>query len=183
MKRRLLFAILPVLSLLLLCQPPALAQKVVAEGEAIPFHISSLDTAFAMQGEFEGEYTVHPKSIRIRLTKALVRIGRHCPYKGPREFHAVQFGLATLNEEGRWKSVFKSRKYTVRRIMMPGDEYEFYGVEFVIPKRAATDLTRHWFVVQMDDLIVEGPTEDGTVEGFAFANSRRDIFVKKEELY
>lgn len=183
MKRRLPFLLLPVFSLLLLCQPAARAQKLVAEGEATPFHISSLDTAFAMQGEFEGEYTVYPKSIRVRLTKALVRIGKHCPYKGPREFHAIQFALATLNEEGRWKKVLKSRKYTVRRVMLPGDEYVFDGVEFVIPKRAATDLTKHWFVVQMDDLLVEGPTEDGTVEGFAFANSRRDIFVKKEGLY
>src|ERR1044071_4504862 len=131
MKRRPLFILLPVLSLLLLCQAAARAQGVVADGETVPFHISSLDTAFAMQGDFEGEYTVSPKAIRVRLTKALVRIGTHCPYKGPREFHAIQFALATYNEEGRWKSVFKSRKYTVRRVMMPGDEYTFDGVEFV----------------------------------------------------
>ena len=183
MRRRLPFTLLPVFSLLLLCQPAARAQKVVAEGETVPFHISSLDTAFAMQGEFEGEYTVYPKAVRVRLTKALVRIGTHCPYKGPREFHALQFALATYSEEGRWKSVYKSRKYTVRRVMSPGDEYTFEGVEFVIPKPAAADLTKHWFVVQMDDLIVDGPLEDGTVEGFAFAHSRQDIFVKKEELY
>ena len=180
MKRRLLFMLLPVFSLLLLCHPAARAQGVVAEGEAVPFHISSLGTGFAMQGDFEGEYTVYPKAVRVRLTKALVRIGTHCPYKGPREFHAIQFALGTDTEEGSWKRVFKSRKYTVRRVMLPGDEYTFDGVEFVIPKRAATDLTKHWFVVHMDDFIVDGPLEDGTVEGFAFAHSCRDIFVKKE---
>lgn len=136
-----------------------------------------------MQGEFEGEYTVYPKAVRVRLTKALVRIGKHCPYKGPREFHALQFTLATNNEEGRWKRAYKSRKYTVRRVMSPGDEYTFEGVEFLIPKPAWADLTKHWFVVQMDDHTLAAASEDGSIEGFAYAHSRRDIFVKKEELY
>jgi len=66
---------------------------------------------------------------------------------------------------------------------MPGDEYTFDGLEFTIPKPAATDLTKHWFVVQMDDFIVDAPLEDGTVEGFAYAHSCKDIFFKEEELY
>ena len=176
-RRRLFFAVLPVFSFLLLSQPAARAQT-VADYEPIPLHISSLDTAFAMQGDFEGEYTVYPEGISIRLTKALVRIGTNCPYKGAREFRAIRFALATYNEEGRWKMDNRSLKYVVARVMLPGDEYRFDGAEFFIPKRLTTDLSKHWFVVQMDDWVHNSPVGAEPSEGFAFANSCRDIFVK-----
>ncbi|HYG80565.1 MAG TPA: hypothetical protein VD861_09270 [Pyrinomonadaceae bacterium] len=177
-RRRFFFSLLPVFPLLLLCQPAARAQA-VAEYEPVPFRISSLDTAFAMQGDFEGEYTVYPEGISVRLTKALVRIGTHCPYKGAREFRAISFGLATLNENGRWKTANRSLKHPVARVMLPGDEYRFEGVEFFIPKRLATDLSKHWLVVQMDDWVLNHPVRAEPTEGFAFASSCRDIFIKK----
>ncbi len=180
-QRRLFYALLPVLSLFVLCQTAARAQQVVAEGETVPFHISSLDTAFAMQGDFEGEYTVYPEAIRVRLTKALVRVGTHCPYKGRREFRAVSFWLATTNPEtGRWKRAFASQKHMVRTVMLPGDEYRFDGAEFLIPKLSETDLSKHWLVVEMEDIALELPAEEDSVEGYAFANSCRDVFIKKK---
>jgi hypothetical protein len=179
-RRRLFFALLPVFPLLFLCQPRARAQA-VSDYEPVPFHISSLDTAFAMQGDFVGEYTVYPEGISVRLTKALVRIGTNCPYKGAREFRAISFALATLNDQGRWKMDLRSLKYTVARVMRPGDEYRLDGVEFFIPKRLTTDLSKYWFVVQMDDWVLNPPAGDEPSEGFAFANSCRDIFVKKAE--
>jgi hypothetical protein len=178
MKRRLFFALLPVFPLLFLCQPRARAQT-VAEYELVPFHISSLDTAFAMQGDFEGEYTVYPEGVSVRLTKALVRIGTHCPYKGARELRAISFALATDTDEGRWKVDLRSLKYTVARVMLPGDEYGLDGVEFFIPKKLTTDLSKHWLVVQMDDWTRDVHEGDEPSEGFAFAHSCRDIFVKK----
>jgi hypothetical protein len=176
-RRRLFFALLPVFPLLFLCQPRARAQT-VAEYEPIPFHISSLDTAFAMQGDFEGEYVVYPEGVSVRLTKALVRIGTNCAYKGARELRAISFALVTLNDEGRWKMDLRSLKYVVARVMRPGDEYRFDGVEFFIPKKLTTDLSKHWFVVQMDDWTRDVHEGDEPSEGFAFANSCRDIFVQ-----
>lgn len=179
-RRRLFYALLPVCLFLLLFEPEARAQT-VAEYEPIPFHISSLDTAFAMQGDFEGEYTVFPEGISVRLTKALVRISTHCPYKGAREFHAISFALATLNENGRWKMDNRSLKHPVAKVMLPGDEYRFDGVEFFIPKKLTTDLSKHWFVVQLDDWVLNFPAGAEPTEGFAFANSCRDIFIKKDK--
>lgn len=178
-RRRLFFALLAVFPLIILCQPAARAQ-VIAEYEPVPFRISSLDTAFAMQGDFEGEYTVYPEGVSVRLTKALVRIGTHCPYKGAREFRAISFALARLNDEGRWKTELRSLKYAVGRVMVPGDEYRFDGVEFFIPKRLTTDLSKHWLVVQMDDWVLNFPLGAEPTEGFAFASSCRDIFTKKK---
>jgi hypothetical protein len=176
-RRRLFFALLPVFPLLFLCQPRARAQT-VAEYELVPFHISSLDTAFAMQGDFEGEYTVYPEGVSVRLTKALVRIGTHCPYKGARELRAISFALATNNDEGRWKMDLRSLKYVVARVMRPGDEYRFDGVEFFIPKKLTTDLSKHWFVVQMDDWTTDVHEGNEPSEGFAFAHSCRSIFAQ-----
>lgn len=163
-------------AILLLC-PLAVQPQETVLPEAVPFHISSYETAFAMQGDFEGEYRVYPNSVEISLTKAVVRIGQHCPYKGRREFGALSFWLATSTPEGRWKRDSTSEKFAVRRIMIPGDEYSFAPVHFSIPKEATTDLSQRWFVVQMDDLTLD--LKDEPAEGFAFAHSRRDIFTRK----
>jgi len=166
--------------LLLLCPLAAQAQDSVAP-LAVPFHISSYDTAFAMQGDFEGEYRVYPNSIEVSLSKAVIRVGTHCPYKGRREFAALQFMLATTRPDGRWKLDLKSQPYLVKRIMIPGDEYSLGSLHFSIPKDETTDLSQRWFVVQMEDLALDLPKDEDPA-GFAFAHSSRDIFTQKHEL-
>lgn len=166
--------------ILLLC-PLAGQAHSPTEPDAIPFHFCSYDTGFAMQGDFEGVYRVYPKSIEVSLSKAVIRISQHCPYKGRREFAALSFRLATNTPEGRWHTVFKSQKFFVNRIMSPGDEYSLDSINFSIPKEETTDLSQHWFVAQMDDLVLDDP-RGGPSEGFAFAHSCRDIFVQKSEL-
>src|SRR5687767_8844801 len=52
--------------------------------EARPFNISSLNTPFAMQGDFKGEYRIYPDWIEVKVTKANIHISHHCPYKGRR---------------------------------------------------------------------------------------------------
>jgi hypothetical protein len=73
---------------------------------------------------------------------------------------------------------FSSLKHTVGRVMVPGDQYRFDGVEFFIPKKLTTDLSKHWFVVQMDDWVLNFPAGAAPSEGFAYASSCRDIFVR-----
>ena len=166
-------------AILLLC-PLAPRAQASLEPEAIPFHISSFETPFAMQGDFEGEYRVYPESIEVSLSRAVIRISEHCPYKGRREFGAIRFMLGTELANGKWDIAFKSPKLFVGRIMNPGDEYSLGAVRFYIPKEETTELAKHWFVVQMDDLVLDHPK--GTpVEGFAFAQSCKDIFIPKGE--
>ncbi|HEY0404224.1 MAG TPA: hypothetical protein VGC89_00745 [Pyrinomonadaceae bacterium] len=166
-------------AMLLLC--PLKGQAQDASGpEAIPFHISSYKTGFAMQGDFEGEYRVYPNSIEVSLSKVVIRVGEHCPYKGRREFVALQFMLATTRPDGRWKLDLKSQPYLVRRIMIPGDEYSLGSLHFSIPKEETTDLSQRWFVVQMDDLALDLSKDEDPL-GFAFAHSSRDIFTQKHD--
>ena len=171
---------------LLSCSASALAQEVpetlaqdVSKPVAVPFRFSSFDTPFAMQGDFEGEYRVLPDSIEVRLTKASVRISLHCPYKGRREFAALRFVLASHKPDGKWDMVFKSPKLPVGWIMKPGDEYTFEGdLHLSIPKEPTTDLSKHWFVAQMDDMVLDLPGDEARRPGYALAMSCKDIFSR-----
>ncbi|HEV7843182.1 MAG TPA: hypothetical protein VGO69_05765, partial [Pyrinomonadaceae bacterium] len=148
--------------------------------KAVPFHFSSYDTGFAMQGDFEGEYRVYPRSVEISLSKAVIRISEHCPYKGRREFAALSFRLATNTPDGKWDMVFESQKFFVNRIMIPGDEYPLEPTRFSIPKEETTDLSKHWLVVQLDDNTLDDP-QGRHIPGFAFAHSSKDIFIPKKK--
>ena len=90
------------LAALLLLYPFANQSEASPEPQAVPFHISSFDTPFAMQGDFEGEYTVYPEAIRVRLTKALVRVGTHCPYKGTASYWDVALPGGAVHEGVVW---------------------------------------------------------------------------------
>jgi len=132
-----------------------------------------------MQGDFEGEYQILPDSIEVTVAKADIRISGHCPYKGGRNFAYLKFGLATKTESGKWKIIERSEKFSVNRDMYPRDEYSLGTAYFSIPKDKATDLSKYWIVVELGDNILYSIDEE-PVEGFAYAHSSRDIFVKKE---
>jgi hypothetical protein len=151
-----------------------------SEPEAIPFHITSYNTPFAMQGDFEGEYRVYPTSIEVSLSKAVIRISEHCPYKGRREFGGLGFILASEGANGKVDKRFKSQKLVVGRIMNPGDEYSLGSIHFSIPKEETTDLSKHWFAIWMDDLVLDHPTKRNPVQGFSLAISCKDIFTQKQ---
>ena len=154
--------------------------RVHASQEADPnsFHITSFGTAFAMQGEFEGQYRVYPNSIEVAASRALIRISEHCPYKGRRMLASIRFSMATCTDENRWKIVSKSKEIPVERVMSPGDEFDLGSIQFSIPKEEATDLAKHWFVVEMEDLVLDLPEREKK-PGYAYAHSRKDIFSRQ----
>jgi hypothetical protein len=165
-------------ALLFLCTAAGVCEAQTAgEPKAVPFRISSLGSAFAMQGDFEGEFRVYEEGIEVRLTDGLVRISPHCPYKGRRVFGSIKFALSAAADKG-WKMVSASQKFWVERVMLPNDEYQLGPISFWIPKEAGADLSRHWMVVQMDDIALDIPGDEER-NGYAFAQSYRDIFVSR----
>ena len=146
--------------------------------EPTAFHISSFGTGFAMQGKFEGQYRVYPDTIEVTVSRASIRISDHCPYKGRRMLASVRFGIATCIDEKRWKTVSKSKEFPVERVMSPGDEFDLDVIQFSIPKEEATDLTKHWFVVELEDVVLDLPERERK-PGYAYAHSRRDIFSQQ----
>lgn len=162
----------------LLCPAINQAQDSI-DPPAVKFQMSSFNTSFGMQANFEGEYRVHPDSIEVSLTKAEIRISTHCPYQGRRNFAALQFGLAMNVEDGRWVIAAASQKQIVERIMLPGEEYSLGATHFSIPKEPGVDLSQRWLVAQLDDIVLD--TTDGKPSrGAAFVHSRRNIFTGQQ---
>jgi len=166
-----------VLLILLIVSPSVIAQSSGAP-EAQHFNISSLNTAFAVQGDFVGEYRVYPDRIEVRVTKADISISEHCPYKGRRLLSGIKFGLAVKTED-RWKIATAAPEVTLERVMNPGDTYnlgELGELYFYIPKDDSLVLSKHWLVVQMADTALDLPDEKRR-QGYAYAHSRCDIFA------
>jgi len=163
---------------LFLCAASVVEAQVEGEPKAVPFHISSLDTAFAMQGDFEGEFRVYPDWVEVRLARGLVRISEHCPYKGRRVFGAIKFALAAGTDAGKWKMLGGSQKLWVERVMVPNDEHQLGEVSFWIPREPDADLSKNWLVVQLDDDVLDVPDGEKR-KGYAFAQSCKDIFVRR----
>lgn len=145
--------------------------------EAHPFSISSLNTPFAMQGVFEGEYRIDSGQVELKITKAEIRISEHCPYKGRRLLSAVKFGLATTTDGNRWKIVNTASELPLEQIMRPGDTYSLGELYFYIPIEDSIDLSKHWLVVQLADTVLD-VAEEQRQKGYAYAHSRRDIFTR-----
>ena len=143
--------------------------------DGIPFHISSFNTPFAMQGNFEGEYRVYPNRIEIRVTKADIRISEHCPYKGRRLLSAVGFSLGTSLGDKKWNTVSHGQQHLLELVMIAGDAVSLGELYFNIPIDETIDLSKYWLVVQMSDTALDVPIAEREV-GYAFAHSSRDIF-------
>ncbi len=161
------------IALLVSIYPAADKAHATQTSSTVPFHISSIGTGFAMQGEIDGEYHILPDRIELNITKAVVRISDHCPYKGERVLSAVSFALATETADKRWDVIARSEKFYVERVMKPGDEYALASMQFSIPIKDI-DLTKHWLVAQFDDNVLNGRD----TKGFAFAHSCKDIFSR-----
>jgi hypothetical protein len=148
--------------------------------EARPFSISSLNTPFAMQGVFEGEYRIYSDRLELKVTKAEISISEHCPYKGRRLLSAVKFGLATSTDDNRWKIANAGPELSLEQVMRPGDMHSLGELYLYIPIDDSIDLSKHWLVVQMADTVLDVPEEEKRQRGYAFAHSCRDIFTRKK---
>ena len=144
---------------------------------AKPFHFSSRQSGFGVQGDFEGTYLIRDYAIEVNVTKATIYVSEHCPYQGRRSINWLKFGLVKdLGSEGRWKIETFAPPVALTLIMSPKEEYSFYNLYFVVPKERDADLTQRWFVAEIQTDAVDLPIENKT-KGYVYAHSRRDIFL------
>jgi len=147
------------------------------QGESVPFHISSLNSGFGVQGVFEGEYRLQPTGVELRFTRADIYISKQCPYQGGRFISAIKVGLGTSVGEKSWKILTASQEKPLELLMYPGDVYhlgEFYAY---IPKDELSDLAENWLVVSIEGTAVD-ITDRKPQKGYYFAHSCRDIFAQ-----
>lgn len=170
-------AVLAVVVLLVLV-PLSKAQD-AGEPEAKRFTISSLNTPFAVQADFEGEYRIYPNMIELKVTKADIRVSEHCPYQGRRLLSSVKVGLATTTDDKRWKIAIIGREFPIERVVQPRDSFSLGELYFHIPVENSIDLSKHWLVVKIEDTPLD-VAEEERGKGYAFAHSRRDLFTLKK---
>ena len=166
---------LVVASLILL--PLSVRAGMYQKTESIPFHISSIGTPFAMQTDVEGEFKVNADSVEVTITKSLVRISDHCPYKGERRLGFIRAGLARLINGEQWNIITRSKEFAIEKVMLPNDEFAPGPIELTIPVEEGMDLSQYWIVVELDDNIWDVAKQKWK-NGRAYAHSRRDIFRK-----
>jgi hypothetical protein len=145
--------------------------------DASPLHISSLDTAFGVQVDFEGELLLFPERVEVRLRNARIYVSEKCPYQGRRHLSEVSIGLAR-KEQKSWKIISRSNAQHLDLVMRPGEASNLGELTFFIPRNQIEELSGHWLVVQL-----EGTSPDAFLEKeqqvHFFAHSRRDIFVSR----
>jgi len=148
------------------------------------FHFSSIGTGFGVQGEFFGTYVIEDDAIRVNVTRAFISVSEHCPYKGRRGITQISFGLATaISADGVWKIETTAPPTLLGIIMRPKEEQVFYGLYFSIPRKKGIDLSKRWFVVNIQDEILDPPPDKPGFPrgGSSFAHSCRNIFVEADD--
>lgn len=169
------FALAAVAALLL--SQAAVAGARGAAPQRVPFKISSLGSAFAVQVEVEGTYTVNEDYVELNVERVLIYVSEKCPYQGRRFINKLSVGLGAVTPSGRWDTENRSLPVFVERVMSPRDEYRLAGLHFQIPRSEGADLTKRWLIVETEEMALDLPEGDKGVKGYAFAHSRRNIFA------
>lgn len=148
------------------------------------FHFSSVGTGFGVQGEFLGTYVIDDDAIRVNVTRAMIYVSEHCPYQGRRGITQISFGLATATSpNGAWKTETTALPTQLGIVMRPKEQQVFYGLYFSIPKKKGIDLSKRWFVVNIEDEILDPPPDkpEFSGRGSCFAHSCKNIFAESED--
>jgi hypothetical protein len=147
------------------------------ESGSKPFHFSSRGTSFGVQGEFEGTYVIHQDSIEVTVAKATIYVSENCPYQGRRSINHLKFGLAVeLGPDKRWKIETAGQPIPLQLVMSPKDQYSLHDLYFFIPKERNVDLSKRWFVVEIQTDALDVPGEKSG-KGYVYAFSWKDIFL------
>ncbi|MET0645687.1 MAG: hypothetical protein ABW208_03640 [Pyrinomonadaceae bacterium] len=156
-----------------------LSQAAGARGavpQRVPFKISSLGSAFAVQLEVEGTYTVNENYVEVNVERVYLYVSEKCPYQGRRFINTLSVALGAVNPNGRWEIENRSLPLFVEHVMSPRDEYRLAGLYFQIPRNAGADLTKRWLIVETEETAPDLPDDKKDEKGYAFAHSRRNLF-------
>lgn len=170
------FALALVAALLLVAQAAG-ARAQAANGQTGAFKVSSLNSAFGVQLEVEGTYTVNENYVEVNVERALIYVSERCPYQGRRAVTTLSVGLGATTPRGGWEMENRSLPLFVERVMKPRDEYRLAGLHFRIPRNEGADLTRRWLVFETEELALDVPEPERDVKGYAFAHSGRCLFA------
>jgi len=168
------------LSILILLVTLSVAEsQIPGTSEPHAFTISSINSGFGIQGNFEGKYSIYPDRVEVWITQADIAASKHCPYQGRRLLTALKIGLATNTENGGWKIAYASDQIAVGQVISIGETHQLGEFRLNIPLNGEIDLARCWLVVQLEANVLDIPEHVG-VTGHHYAHSRCDIFARPD---
>jgi len=160
--------------------PPTAALLVRAQSGAgdRPFVLSSMGTAFGVQGEFVGDYRIEDDGIAVHVTTSTLHVNEDCPYQGRRAIVEITFGLAGESVNGKWNIKTLAQPISVGIVMRPGETRELNEMSFRIPLKRNVDPATRWFVVAIKEEILDPPRNaPSPLRGTSFAHSCKNIFA------
>ena len=160
--------------------PPTAAPLVRAQSGAgdRPFVLSSMGTAFGVQGEFVGDYRIEDDVIAVHVTTSTLYVNEDCPYKGRRAIIEITFGLAGESGNGKWNIKAMAPPISVGIVMRPGETRDLNEMDFRIPLKRNVDPATRWFVVAIKEEILDPPRNSPSpLRGTNFAHSCKNIFA------
>jgi len=161
-----------ILTLIVMClafSVPVVPAQSVGDAKDEYFRISSRNSAFGVQGEFEGTYRVTKYSVEVYVKKGMLYVSEHCPYQGRRRINYIKFGLGNQTDSS-WRVENSSLPLNLNVIMTPREEYPLAEIHFSVPKGSSEDLALRWFVVEIQEDALD-VAADEVEKGYAFAHS------------
>lgn len=146
------------------------------------FNITSKNKGFfAFGGSFEGDYRVLSDKIELTVKDGNILLRDTAPYKGRRKLAELRVGLATTLPSGRWKIISASKPVKIEEIMAVNQDLNLSNLEFIIPKGASIDLSKHWLIFEMSEYILDKGEQEARIRGTSYAHSSRNIFGTKAD--
>jgi hypothetical protein len=147
-------------------------------GESVPFKITTTaKSGFAVIGQFEGTYQVHPEFIDVTFTNASIQLIGSPSNQRVRLVTDIKFGLAQGLEGAKWEPLMMLPLATPDKVMHVGETLSLNTRAVRIPISEGLDLSKRWFLVEITNTFVDQGKPDATKFGYCYAHSSRNVFA------
>jgi hypothetical protein len=153
---------------------PSVAGRVSSQPRSLQI-VSKPADHFALQGQFEGTYSIQPGFIEVNLTRASVQNVGSPSDRGPRFVTKVRLALAR-NTGGRWHSIEYVTFATPNQSLKVGESLQLPAGTIRIPLPDVA-LSQHWFVAEIA-IDHPNPAKPNTsIVGTCYAHSPSTVFA------
>ncbi len=143
---------------------------------AVPFRISSVGSAFAVQCVVSGTYRVLPDSIEISIDDSDIRLKGGSTYRGRYRVNSVSIGLGQNLAKGGWDTGAVAQAFAPKADMTPGDVLHTGSASVSVPIIPGTDLSTAWILVKIESLTIDSPPP-GPSTGWCYAHDTKRLAV------
>lgn len=142
----------------------------------MPLYISSIGSGFAVEGQFDGTYQVHPDFIELNFKTAEIRVVGSPANQRPERVTAIKIGLARRAHGEGWDIQNNLEMAAPNQVLRVGQSMRFTPTPMRIPIGGSLDLSDRWLVVEIQVVDSALPNVSSNVRA-CFAHSDRDIFA------